>query len=119
MNGNVRELSGERLNHDAYTHDTEWAKGVYQQGQLRGRRAEIVSLMIDEDIPPFVTEDEDTIVWAIYYARVSDGTKQRLLMERFSVETFDSLWQVSLKLRYSVVIENMRAKVREQLLGST
>lgn len=97
---------------------TQWAKGIYQQGQLRDRQAEIAALLIDESIPPFVTEDEDTIVWAIYHSRVSDEIKQRLLMERFSVESLDSLWKVSVRLRYSAVIEFMRAKVREQSKGA-
>ncbi|MBU2609952.1 MAG: hypothetical protein KJ606_03250 [Chloroflexi bacterium] len=96
---------------------TQWAKGIYQQGQLRDRQAEIVALLIDESIPSFVTEYEDTIIWAIYYSRVFDKIKQRLLMERFLVESLDSLWKVSVRLKYSAVIEFMRAKVREQSKG--
>ena len=93
---------------------TQWAKGMYQQGQVRNRMAEVVALLIDDSIPSFVTENEDTIIWAIYYSRVTDEVKQRLLKERFSVESLNALWKVSVRLRYPEVIEFMRAKVRKQ-----
>lgn len=96
---------------------TQWAKEVYQQRQLPKRQAETVALLIDESIPSFITDDEDTIIWAIYYARVSAEIKQRLLMERFSVGSLNSMWEVSVRLKYPAVIEFMRSKVREQFEG--
>jgi hypothetical protein len=93
---------------------SEWAKGIYQQGQLPDRKSEVIALFIDESIPSFVKEDNAAIIWAIYYSQISDEIKQRLLMERFSIENLDTLWDVSVRLRYSTVIDFMRTRVFEQ-----
>jgi hypothetical protein len=95
----------------------QWAKDRYQQGQLLDRRAEVIALLIDESIPLFIKEGNATLVWAIYYSRNSDETKQKLLMERFSAESLDALWKVSVKLGYPAVIEFMRTRMREQAIG--
>jgi hypothetical protein len=73
---------------------TQWATEMYQQHKLRDRKAELIALLIDEIIPSFIKENNNTIIWAIYYSRVPDEVKQRLLMERFSVENLESLWKV-------------------------
>lgn len=89
---------------------SEWAKDIYQQGQLMERQSEVIALLIDENIPAFVKEKDATIIWAIYYSRISDEAKQRLLMERFSVDFLDTLWEVSLRLGFPSVIEFMKAR---------
>lgn len=93
---------------------TQWATEMYQKHQLRDRKAELIALLIDENIPSFIEENKNTIIWAIYYSRVPDEVKQRLLMERFSVENLESLWKVSVRLKYSNVIELMHIKIREK-----
>ncbi len=92
---------------------THWAKDRYQHRELLERCAELIALLIDEGIPDFAREDNETIVWAIYYSRASDEIKQRLLRERFSIESLDALREVSVRLRYPAVIEFMRSKLRE------
>ncbi|MBI2856169.1 MAG: hypothetical protein HYX93_04915 [Chloroflexi bacterium] len=91
---------------------TKWAEEIYQQGQLAHRQAEVIAILLGESIPPFVEEDDATIIWATYYAAVSDEVKQRLLLSRFSFENLDSLWEVSVRLKYTYVIEAMKDKVR-------
>jgi len=96
---------------------TQWAKEVYQGGTLKGRNSEVIALLIDENIPPYVKENSSTIVWSIYYSRISSETKQRLLMENFTTESADSLWKVATRLKYSDVIQFMRKKILEQQNG--
>jgi hypothetical protein len=93
---------------------TEWAANAYRQGRLKDRQAEAIALLIDEDIPPFVNDDDSVIVWAIYYSRNSDEVKGKLLKERFSLGNLASIREVALRLKLVDVIEFMRMKVHEQ-----
>ena len=95
-----------------------WAKEEYLQGELWRRRSELIGLVIEDSIPSFVSEEEDTIVWALYYARIPDEDKRRLLMERFSLQALHCLCEVSVRLRYRDVIESMREKTRGSLQNS-
>lgn len=94
---------------------TQWATEIYKQGHLQDRTSEIIALLIEEKVPEFVTEDDEVIVWAIYYSRATDAVKQKLLMERFSVDSLESLWEVALRLKRPQIIDSMRASLREQI----
>lgn len=96
---------------------TQWSREIYQSGRLKDRNSEVIALLIDEKLPPYIKENSSTIIWSIYYSRVSDETKQKLLMENFTIESTESLWKVATRLKYSEVIEFMRQKVREQQNG--
>ena len=93
---------------------TQWAKQIYQSGKLKSRISEVIALLIDENVPPYVKENRSTLVWSIYHARISDETKQTLLMENYTSESADALWKVATKLKYSQVLDYMRQKVRER-----
>jgi len=96
---------------------TQWAKEIYQNGKLKDRNSEVVGLLIDENIPPYVKENGSLIIWAIYYSKVSNETKQKLLMEEFTIDSIESLWKVATRLKFPKVIEFMQQKVREQTNG--
>jgi hypothetical protein len=93
---------------------TEWAKNIYQQGQLRDRRSEVIALLIDDSVPSYVSESRNTIIWAIYRARVTDETKQKLLIQYVSHENLGAMWQVATRLGYSDVVDFMRKKIAEE-----
>ncbi len=93
---------------------SQWAKEIYQSGKLRDRISEVVALLIVENIPPYVKENQTTIVWSVYYAKISDSTKKRLLMENFSKESADSLWKIAIRLKYPDVVQFMRQKILAQ-----
>jgi hypothetical protein len=89
----------------------DWAKKIYQEGLLRERVSEVVGLLINDSVPYYVKENNDTLIWAIYYARVPNEVKERLLIERFSMEYLNSLWKVAVRLRSSLVIDYMRDRI--------
>lgn len=93
-----------------------WAETIYKQDLLPRRRSEVVALLIDNHIPKFVQEDNEVIIWAIYYSRISDDKKQRLLIERFTTESMEPLWEISLRLRYGNVIDFMRLSAQKRLV---
>lgn len=92
---------------------TEWANKVYTDGLLPDRRTEVIALLIGDSIPQIITEPDNIIIRAIYYARVSNETKQKLLMEKFALDNLDALWDIALRLKYENVVELMIAKIME------
>jgi hypothetical protein len=96
---------------------SQWANEIYESGKLKDRISEVIALLIDENIPSYIKENKNTIVWSIYYARTPDSTKQRLLMENFSKESADSLWKVATRLKYPDVVQFMRQKILAQQNG--
>jgi hypothetical protein len=96
---------------------SQWATEIYHSGKIRDRISEVVALLIDENIPPYVKENQNTIVWSIYYARISDSTKKRHLMDNFSKESADSLWKIATRLKYPDVVQFMHQKILAQQNG--
>ena len=89
----------------------QWAVNVYKDGRLENRRSELVSLLINGDVPGFVHEKNiNTIIWAIYYAKTDNETKKRLLCKHGTIESMETLIKVSVRLRYPEVIEYMLRK---------
>ena len=95
----------------------QWATEIYQSGKLRDRKSEIIGILIGENIPAFVRESSNSIIWAIYYSKVPDEIKQKLLIENCTMESIEPLWKVAIRLKLSRVIEFMQKKVREQQNG--
>jgi len=96
---------------------SQWAAEIYHSGRLKDRISEVIALLIDENIPTYIKENRNTIVWSIYYARIPDNTKQSLLMENFSIEAADSLWKIATRLKFPNVIQFMRQKILAQQKG--
>jgi hypothetical protein len=82
-----------------------WAESIYQKNELRDRKSEVIALLIDEEVPSYVKENSDCIIWAIYHAKVSDGVKQQMLKEHFSIESIDAFIEVCNRLKYPSVLE--------------
>jgi hypothetical protein len=95
----------------------QWATEIYQSGKMQDRKSEIIGILISENIPAFVSESRSSLIWAIYYSKVPNEIKQKLLIENFSMESIESLWEVAIRLKFSKVIEFMQKKVRDQQNG--
>jgi hypothetical protein len=95
----------------------KWATEIYHSEKLKDRISEVIAILIDETVPSYINENKNTIVWSIYYARIPDSTKQRLLMENFSKESADSLWKIATRLKYPDVVQFMRQKILAQQNG--
>lgn len=92
----------------------QWATEIYQSGKMQDRKSEIIGILIGEDIPTYVSENSSSIVWAIYYSKVPNEIKEKLLIENFSMESIKSLWDVAIRLKLSKVIEFMQKNIRDQ-----
>ncbi len=84
-----------------------WAQSVYSNKELGNRASEVVALLIDKDISPFVKEcDPEILIWGIYYARISDEVKQELLKEH-GPKSLQTTVEICERLGYPAVIEFM------------
>ncbi len=92
----------------------KWARRMLVGGQLKERESELIARLIDENARPFPNKDHDALIWAIYYSHISDVEKQELLIESFSFESLDAIWEVALRLRLREVVEYMRMRVSEK-----
>lgn len=93
----------------------EWARLTLESDNLPERRAELLGLLIDGDLPEVAgTVPKDAILWGIYYSRVSLETKSRLLC---SVVTEDCAYEaltIAMRLRLPEVVRQVAAKVRRK-----
>jgi hypothetical protein len=88
-----------------------WAQRVYLNGELRGRLSEVIAILVTNDIPEFVdTNNTDVIIWAIYYAKCSDVTKQNLIREYTNLDVIDTTLEVAMRLGYPSIIEYILTK---------
>lgn len=76
------------------------------ENNLLKRESELIAILIDEDIPPFVDiRDKTVIMWAIYYSQVPDVTKERLIKKYWNIEGWEAALEVSKRLNYLSVRE--------------
>jgi hypothetical protein len=86
---------------------TDWARSVYLNKELKNRVSEVVALLIDQDVPSFIKEsDPQILIWGIYYARITDKTKQELL-KKYGSKSIQTTVEVCTRLGYPAVIESM------------
>lgn len=84
-----------------------WAKRVYLKRELRDRASEVLALLIDREIPSFVEESNpQTLIWGIYYARITDEAKQELL-KKYGPKSVYTTVEICTRLGYPAVIEFM------------
>lgn len=81
-----------------------WAEQVYKNNKLQDRISEVIGLLIDEDIPTYVSERGNELIWAIYYSLCSD-IKQELLKKYYTQEVLETVLMVSSRLKFPEVME--------------
>ncbi|BCG59445.1 hypothetical protein [Paenibacillus sp. URB8-2] len=77
---------------------TDWARDVLMSGKLRDRISEVIGILIDEEIPNFVQEDNTIIMWAIYYAKCSKAQKRKLIIRHLDYENYSPALEVASRL---------------------
>lgn len=84
---------------------TAWAKHVYLNNEVSERISEIIGLLIDEDVPSFVVNRGNEIIWAIYYSVSPDKVKKNLLCKYLTLDTIEAALEVSSRLNYPSVVK--------------
>ncbi len=84
----------------------EWAESVYKANELPDREAEVIALLIQEDIPAFVNRADkvDLLLRAVSRARIPVSDKERLLIGLAKTENFNTLLDIALRLRMPPLI---------------
>lgn len=95
---------------------SSWALKVLKDNNFENRISEIISILIEDDVPKFIQATPTQIIWAIYYAQISHNIKKHLLRERFCTKTFEDLFEVAERLNYidicTELIDFARSKLR-------
>ncbi len=74
---------------------TDWATLVYKQDIISDRSAEIIGCLIDDDIPDFITEDNDILMRAIFYSRCSKIRKEELILKYMDYNNYSSAIKIA------------------------
>jgi len=84
----------------------EWSRHTMETNQLDGRLSELLGRLINETLPPEISQlPPPTVLWAIYYSSAELKTKQRLLEQCSSTEVADDLIEISLRLRLPAILQ--------------
>ncbi len=84
-----------------------WAECVYKANEFPDREAEIVALLIHNDIPAYVRCKNELKLEAIARARISDSVKEALIKEFACLNTSDIVRDLALRLRRPSLIQHL------------
>lgn len=84
-----------------------WAERVYKANEFPNREAELVALLIHDDIPPYVGCKDEVKLEAIARARISDSVKEALIRKFACPNNYDKVLELSLRLRMPSLIHYM------------
>lgn len=86
----------------------EWARMTLESGNLPDRSAELLGLLIDEELPEVAgSMPRAAILWGIYYSRASIETKSRLLRSVVTAECADEALTIAMRLRLPEVVRQV------------
>lgn len=91
-----------------------WAEAVYKAHELPDREAEVVALLIQKDIPAFVSRaDVNLLLKAVSRARITALEKETLLTGLARAENFDTLLDIALQLRMPSLISYVSQEIEK------
>lgn len=69
---------------------TDWARQIYEEGKLQNRASEVIGILIEEDIPENLRVNNRTLMWAIYYSKVSENKKRKLILKYLDYQDYST-----------------------------
>lgn len=86
----------------------KWALTTYTNKNLIERRSELIALLINDDIPVAVrNENKEVILWSVYYAKIENKIKSTLLSQLFSEEVFETFVDICLRLKLTAPLKKL------------
>ena len=83
----------------------EWAHKMYKSEKLKGRKSELIGILIKNNIPDFVKQEKiERLIWAAFYSKVGLKIKSKILKSLFSPEALDSFIKVCVRLELPTVM---------------
>jgi hypothetical protein len=84
-----------------------WAERVYKANEFPDREAEVVALLIHNDIPAYVSCRDEVKLEAIARARISDSVKDVLIRKFACPNNSDKVLELALRLRMPSLIQHL------------
>jgi hypothetical protein len=86
----------------------DWARGVYERGELQDRVSEVLSVGYADSLDQFSDREEaEAIAWAVYRAAIADDEKQKLLKKLASRTSAPTVAEIALRLGYTDVLKHL------------
>jgi hypothetical protein len=93
----------------------QWAQVSLAVGLFPERKAELLALLIKEDLPACATAvPTETVLWAIYYARLPLQEKSRLLRSKITKEAAESALTIAMRLELPEVVHSLAELFAEE-----
>ncbi|AET59453.1 hypothetical protein HPL003_13510 [Paenibacillus terrae HPL-003] len=95
---------------------TEWAEQTYKSGDLSERLSEVVSLLIIDDVPSYVSVDSVTLMWSIYYSKIEEGKKENLILKYLDFNDYSSALEIAERLNIPSVVNKLLIYYKDRAL---
>lgn len=95
----------------------KWAEEIYERGELLDRTAEILSILMTDNLPNIhLDEDVNTVLWAIYYSRNTNKVKRDLLLsvinENNLHQCVDNIISIAVRIDCGSLVKDLVKKYR-------
>jgi hypothetical protein len=92
-----------------------WAQASLSADLFPDRKAELLALLIEEELPACATSaPSETVLWAIYYARLPNKKKSRLLRSTMTKEAAESALTIAMRLELPEVVRSLAELFEEE-----
>ena len=85
----------------------EWAIGQYKDGCLTERISEVIGILIMTNIPEYIYSTNREVLWGVYYSRISDSEKRRLLYSLYKPDIMSDFIIICKRLGYYILIKEV------------
>jgi hypothetical protein len=86
----------------------DWARGVYERGELQDRVSEVLSVGYADTLHQFSDREEaEAIAWAVYRAGIGSIEKETLLKKLASRTSAPTIAEIALRLGYTEVLKHL------------
>ncbi|MGA2091984.1 MAG: hypothetical protein ABSH16_01060 [Sedimentisphaerales bacterium] len=93
----------------------EWAIQSVDSSVIEGRESELYGILIKDKIPNILKEkDRKHLAWGVYYSKVANDIKEKLLLELAGEKNYRSICEISYRLN----LPNVPRRMVEQIINN-
>ncbi|KFE97886.1 hypothetical protein [Chryseobacterium luteum] len=85
---------------------TIWCKERLQRKDLDERLSELIGLSLNFNIK-FTHKDKTSLIWGIYYSKLSDNLKKELLLKHLTTDNFEELIKICERSNFIDIISQL------------
>ncbi|WP_348623208.1 hypothetical protein ABFT51_19300 [Paenibacillus peoriae] len=86
---------------------TNWARQIVNERKLQERVSEVIGILIEDGIPENIKASNKNLMWAIYYSKVSEDEKRKLILKHLDYKDYSCAIDVAMRLGISEVSQEL------------